>query len=223
MALPEKSNSNQEKIIKAATKLFVEQGYQQATISKIAKEAGSSESAIYECFDGKEDLLLTIPDVWVKKALGEIKEQLYGLVGAFNKLRKFIWWYLRFIEKDQLTAQVVFLFLKTNPNFMTTEVYQNVKLFYAELLKIFEEGKTSGEMRPDLNPYLARALVLGTIEHLVIRWLLKDRSYSLFEELDIIYDILVQGMKHPDQKKAEYLFEILRKESKESSPAGEEK
>lgn len=191
-------DSTKYKIIQAATKLFAEQEYQKTTIVEISKEAGFSEAALYEYFSGKEELLLTIPHVWVIEAIEELKEHLFGIKGAFNKLRKFLWWYLRYIEKEPLTAKVVFLHLKVNRSVVNTEVYSNVKTFYAFLIDIFEEGKKSGEMRPDLNTYVARSIFLGTIEHITIRWLLKDMSYSLFDTLEQTFEIFVNGFKAMD-------------------------
>jgi len=195
MTIKNQEESTKTRIVKAATKLFAEQGYQKATIVEISKLAGLSEAALYEYFQGKEDLLLTIPEVWVNEAIDEVEEQIFGIKGSFNKLRKFLWWYLRYIEKEPLTAKVVFLSLKTNANFVSTPVYPKVKTFYSVLVKIFEEGRDSGEMKPDLNPYIARSIFLGTIEHMVIRWLLKDMSYSLFDHLDHIFDIFFDAFK----------------------------
>jgi TetR/AcrR family fatty acid metabolism transcriptional regulator len=183
------------RITKAATKLFAENGYQQTTIAEIAKMVGLAEGSIYEHFRGKEDILLTIPDVWVNRAIQELELQLLGIQGAINKLRKFLWWYMNYIESEPLTARVVFLFLKTNPNFIQTEVYPNVKIFYSYLTKIFEEGRETGELMQDLNPFIARASFLGTIEHLVIRWLLKDRTYSLLDNLEDTFNVLVEGLR----------------------------
>ena len=195
MPKEELEESTKTRIIRVATKIIAEQGYQKATISEISKNAGLSDAALYEYFHGKEDLLLTIPDVWVNDAIEEAEEHLFGIKGSFNKLRKFLWWYLRYIEKEPLTAKVVFLFLKTNQNFLSTPVYQNVKTFYSVLLKIFQEGRDSGEMRADLDPYIARSIFLGTIEHIVIRWLLKDMSYSIFDRLEHAFDIFVDAFK----------------------------
>ena len=186
---------NRSRIIKAATKLFAEKGYQQTTIAEIAKMVGLAEGSIYEHFRGKEEILLTIPNVWVTRSIEELELQLLGLNGAINKLRKFLWWYIHYIESEPMTAKVVFLFLKTNPNFTQTEAYANVKIFYSYLIKIFEEGRESGEFMPDLNPFIARATFLGTIEHLVIRWLLKDRTYSLFDNLEHTWKVLMEGIR----------------------------
>jgi TetR/AcrR family transcriptional regulator, fatty acid metabolism regulator protein len=70
-----------------------------------------------------------------------------------------------------------------------------VKTFYGRLLEIFKEGSESGEFRRDLDPYVARSIFLGTIEHIVIRWLLKDTSYSLFDKLEHTFDILTEGIE----------------------------
>lgn len=183
------------RIIRAATEVFAEHGYQKATIAEISRLAGLSEAGIYEYFPGKEDLMLTIPNVWVSEAITELEEQLFGIRGAVNKLRKFLWWYLRYIEKEPLIAKVVFLYLKGNRSFLDTPVYVNVQTFYGMLVPLFEEGAQSGELKEDLNPYVARSIFLGTIEHMVIRWLLKDMAYSLFDNLEATFDLLIDGMK----------------------------
>ncbi|MCF8144319.1 MAG: TetR/AcrR family transcriptional regulator [Deltaproteobacteria bacterium] len=185
--------NTRSRIIESAKTLFAGQGYQKTTIVDISRQAGLSEAALYDYFQGKEDLLLTIPDLWVSELIGDLKEQLFGIKGAVNKLRKFLWWYLRRVEEAPLDAKIVYLFLKTNANFMKTDVYSNVKALYAYLIDIFEEGRASGEMKPDLNPYFARDIFIGTMEHLVTRWLLKDRSYSLFENLEEIFDLMMDG------------------------------
>jgi TetR/AcrR family fatty acid metabolism transcriptional regulator len=187
--------NTRSRIIESAKKLFAEQGYQKTTVVDISKQAGLSEAALYEYFQGKEDLLLAIPDLWVSELLADIQEQLFGIKGAVNKLRKYLWWNLRRIEQAPLDAKIVYLFLKTNANFMNTPVYANVRKLYSYLLEIFEEGKRTGEMKPDLNPHSARNIFVGTMDHIVIRWLLKDMSYSLFDNLDELFDLMVDAFR----------------------------
>jgi TetR/AcrR family fatty acid metabolism transcriptional regulator len=88
-------------------------------------------------------------------------------------------------------------FFKTNSNFLATEVFSNVKQFYSRLLDIFEEGRRTGEFKPDLNPRLARDIFVGTMDHITTRWLLKDMSYSPFEGLDSLFDLMVSAFAAP--------------------------
>ena len=196
-----KNNSRENtrnRIINSAKNLFSEQGYQKTTIVDISKQAGLSEAALYEYFQGKEDLLLTIPDLWVSELLHDLDEQLFGIQGAVNKLRKYLWWYLRRVEQAPLDAKIVYLFLKTNANFLSTEVYANVKKFYSYIIDIFEEGRKSGEMKSDLDPRVARDIFVGTMDHIITRWLLKDMSYSLFDNLDKTFHLIVRAFE-PDR------------------------
>lgn len=196
-----KNNSKEntrDRIINSAKSLFSEQGYQKTTIVDISKQAGLSEAALYEYFQGKEDLLLTIPDLWVSELLHDLDEQLFGIQGAVNKLRKYLWWYLRRVEQAPLDAKIVYLFLKTNANFLSTEVYANVKKFYSYIIDIFEEGRKSGEMKSDLDPRVARDIFVGTMDHIITRWLLKDMSYSLFDNLDKTFHLIVRAFE-PDR------------------------
>ena len=198
MAKNNSKENTRARIINSAKNLFSEQGYQKTTIVDISRQAGLSEAALYEYFQGKEDLLLTIPDLWVSKLLRDLDEQLFGIQGAVNKLRKYLWWYLRRVEQAPLDAKIVYLFLKANANFLSTEVYANVKKFYAYIVDIFEEGRQSGEMRPDLDPRIARDIFIGTMDHIITRWLLKDMSYSLFDNLDKTFNLIVRAFE-PDR------------------------
>ena len=193
-----KKNTRQ-RIIHSAKTLFAGQGYQKTTIVDISRKAGLSDAALYEYFQGKEDLLLTIPDLWVSELLQDLEEQLFGIKGAENQLRKYLWWYMRRIEQSPLDAKIVYLFLKTNANFMTTEVYSNVKNLYSAVIDIFEEGRKSGEMKPDLDPTIARDIFVGTMDHIITRWILKDMSYSLFDNLEAVFEMMI-GAFRADKK-----------------------
>jgi TetR/AcrR family fatty acid metabolism transcriptional regulator len=154
-----------------------------------------SEAALYEYFQGKEDLLHMIPGLWVSELLRDLEDQLFGIRGAINKLRKYLWWYMRRVEQSPLDAKIVYLFLKTNSNFMTTDVYSNVKQLYSHLSDIFEEGRSSGEFKEDLDARVARDIVVGIMDHIIIRWLLKDRSYCLFEDLESVFSLMVDAFR----------------------------
>ncbi len=186
-------SSTKNRIIASAKKLFADQGYQKTTIMDISRQAGLSDAALYEYFNGKEDLLLTIPDLWVSELIQDLEGQLFGIKGAVNKLRKFLWWYFRRVEEAPLDAKIVYLHLKTNAKFMNTDVYSNVKVLYSYLLDIFEQGRQDGEIRQEVDSRIARSIFIGTMEHIITLWLLRDRSYSLFENLEETFEIMINA------------------------------
>lgn len=184
-----------DKILTAATNLFAEQGYVGTTVAQIAKEAGVSEASIYEHFNGKEDVLLEIPVRGIREvAMPVLGDWLFGIKGAVNQLRKFLWEYCRAMTRAPNYARVVFLELKTNKSFTQTPAYDDVRNFFQRVVDIIRKGQENGELDPNMDPYHARMVILGAFEHMVIRWLLKDCAYDLFDQLEGVFEIIEHGL-----------------------------
>jgi len=185
------SSDTKLQILEAAKKFFAEKGFHQTTIVDISKSIGLSEAALYEYFKGKEDLLLEIPRQWVSDLLEDLENHLFGIKGAENRLRKYLWWYLKRIELSPMDAKIVYLDLKTNSNFLKTEVYADVRTLYSYPVTIISDGIKNGEIRADLDPKAARDIFVSTMDHMITRWLLNDMSYSLFENVETIFEMIM--------------------------------
>jgi len=193
-----RESERKKQILNSAIKVFGEKGFQNATIAEIAKDAGVGDATIYEYFRNKEDLLLAIPVEVTKELIPQIEDHMMGIKGALNKLRKFIWWYVNYIEKNPGYGAIVLLELKTSKTYVSTEAYQAARTFYQVVLDIIKEGQNDGSIKKEINVYLARSLCVGAIEHIIIRWLLKDRKYSLIQYADELADLLIDSFKKTD-------------------------
>lgn len=190
-----RESERKKQILISAIKIFGEKGFQNATIAEIAKDAGIGDATIYEYFKSKEDLLLAIPVEITKELIPQINDHMMGIRGAFNKLRKFIWWWLNYVEKNPGYGSIVLLELKTSKTYVSTEAYQAARNFYQIVLDIIKEGQEEGAIKKEINIYLARSLCVGAIEHIIIRWLLKDKKYSLTQYADELADLLIDSFK----------------------------
>jgi TetR/AcrR family fatty acid metabolism transcriptional regulator len=193
-----RESEKRRRIITSAIKIFGEKGFQNATIAEIARDAGIGDATIYEYFENKEDMLLKIPVEMTKELIPQINEHMMGIKGAFNKLRKYIWWYINFLEKNPGYGSIVLLELKTSKAYISTEAYQSARNFYQILLDIIKEGQEEGLIKKEINIYLARSICVGAIEHIIIRWLLKDRTYSPTQYVDELADLLIDSFKVAD-------------------------
>ena len=194
----DRETERRRRIIASAIKVFGEKGFQNATIAEIAKDAGIGDATIYEYFKSKEDMLLKIPVEMTKELIPQIKEHMMGIKGAFNKLRKYIWWYINFLEKNPGYGSIVLLELKTSKAYISTEAYQSARNFYQIILDIIKEGQEEGLIKKEINIYLIRSICVGAIEHIIIRWLLKDRKYSPTQYADELADLLIDSFKATD-------------------------
>jgi TetR/AcrR family fatty acid metabolism transcriptional regulator len=199
-SIPNTDNISREserkgQILNSAIKIFGEKGFQNATIAEIAKDAGVGDATIYEYFKNKEDLMLAIPVETTKELIPQINDHMMGIKGALNKLRKFIWWWLNYVEKNPGYGSIVLLELKTSKTYVSNEAYQAARNFYKIVLDIIREGQEEGSIKREINIYLARSICVGAIEHIIIRWLLKDRKYSLTQYADELADLLINSLK----------------------------
>ncbi len=66
-------------ILAAAATLFAEHGYARATISQIAKAAGTAPSNVYVYFKSKLEIVFAIYDPWLKEHLEALEQEVANL------------------------------------------------------------------------------------------------------------------------------------------------
>ena len=186
-------------ILRAAQHIFAKKGFQAATISDIAKKAKVSDATIYEYFSSKEELLFSIPAETIREYHEKNREILPHIQGAANKLRFLIHRHLSLYADNPDYATVVMLTLKGSRNFLKTDAYKIVQSSARNYIQVFEEGIQNGEFRSDIKPYLVRALIWGSIEHLVTRKSLLGKPADLLDLADDIYDTIFTGIRSSKQ------------------------
>jgi TetR/AcrR family fatty acid metabolism transcriptional regulator len=181
-------------ILNAAENIFARKGFHEATISEIAKKAAVSEATIYDYFSSKEELLFSIPAETIHQYQEKNLEILEYIQGAANKLKFLIYRHLKLYASNPNYANVVMLILKGNRNFLKTEAYKIVQRSARNTTQVLEEGIQNGEFKPNINPYLVRAMIWGTIEHLVTRKSLFGKPHNLLGLADDIVNAIFSGI-----------------------------
>lgn len=184
-------------IIQSAIEVFSRNGFQNSSISEIAQKANVAEGTIYQYFKNKEDLFFSIPIEKTKEFSRGLDLQLQGIDGALNKIRKFIWYYLYFFKMNPEYSRTLMLEMRVSKNFVKTTTYKSFKNFTNKILEIIREGQGEGTIRKDVNSYLVRQLLLGILEHIVTRWLLKGEKYDLLNHYQEVSRLVIHGISHP--------------------------
>ena len=186
--------ARKQQILGAAERVFALKGFQEATISDVAREAKVSDATIYEYFPSKEELLFSIPGETARRGKEEIESVLKMVRGAENKMRVILYHYLRFYNSHPEYASVAMLVLKPHRKFMETTAYQDVQELSRLFLQVVKEGIEDGEIAPEVDVYLARAMILGTIDHVVTRRVLRGKPENLEALVDPLTDMLMKGL-----------------------------
>jgi TetR/AcrR family transcriptional regulator, fatty acid metabolism regulator protein len=184
-----------ESIIQAAIEVFSKKGFKNASISEIAQKAGVADGTIYQYFRNKEDLFFSIPVEKTNEFRSQLDLHLEGISGAFNKLRKFVWYFLYFFKTNPDYGRILMLEMRVSKSFVNTETYGFLKQSVGRVMNILLEGQNEGVIRQDTDIYILRHLILGTLEHMVSRWLLKGEKYDLLEHHQEVSRILIDGLR----------------------------
>lgn len=192
-----KTELRKKQILDTATKIFAQRGFQEATITEIAKKAKVSEASIYEYFSTKEGLLFSIPVNSSRDLFKTMAFHLKLIRGAGNKLRAIVYLLMDSYQSNPEFSAVLMLFLKHNKKFLDTSGHHVIKEGVKQISNVIEEGIRSNEFRSDLNPYLVRAMVLGTVEHLVTNWVMTGNPESLIQFVDPLIESLLAGIETP--------------------------
>jgi TetR/AcrR family transcriptional regulator, fatty acid metabolism regulator protein len=188
-----KKDSRKNEIIDAALQVFSQKGYMDATISEITKLAGISEATMYEYFDSKDDLLFAVPGKITEEAIEFIEQILPYIRGVEGKIRAIVQKYLKVCEDNPEYTSLVMLHLKTNKKFRSAEAFEIIRKGARMLLECIKEGIDDGTLQSGTDPYLTRAIILGTIEHLCTRWRMMGGPRNISVYTDQIVNSILYG------------------------------
>lgn len=149
-------------ILEAATRLFMEKGYEHTSIQDIINQLGGlSKGAIYHHFKSKEDILVAVTDRMTEesnKILEEIRDRV-DLTGK-EKLKMIFKKSVDRSDMDDLFT--VAPDLSNNPRLLFStfrDTVDNVAPLY--ILPIMEQGIADGSIRTDYPAELAELVILA--------------------------------------------------------------
>jgi TetR/AcrR family transcriptional regulator, fatty acid metabolism regulator protein len=199
-----KKDLTRQQIIKAAIHVFGEKDFQSASISEIAREAKVAEGTIYQHFKNKEDLFFFIPLERTNAFCEGLDLHLKGIHDAPSKITKFVWYFLHFFKNNRDYARMIMLEMRVSRGFLKSKGYSLLKRYTDLVLDTIKVGQEEGTIRNDINAFLLRQLLLGVLEHVVIRWLIKDEKGDPSENYAEIANLVLNGLRSSDSSEKPY-------------------
>ena len=80
--------------------------------------------------------------------------------------------------------------------FFTSKAFDAFRNYYRYVEDVIEEGKAKGVFRSDVNPRVFRNVFLGAFSHMVLRWLVLNRSSDMdvMKEINQLTDLLLDAV-----------------------------
>ena len=179
--VPDKAKNKPNKarsILAAAKDVFADSGFNRATMGKIAKHADVSEGTIYEYYNNKNDLLLSIPEDYLKNQYMPF-ENLFEAKDPLLRLKCFTGYYFYSFLMDKKFIQIYLRDIRLNRKFLSNCYYKSFRSHIQCLDKILSEGKESGYFNPEIDNRIFINLFVGAFTHMAMRWLNLEQTTAI--------------------------------------------
>jgi len=195
MLIVKRDRPKYKQIIDAAVIVIAENGYHQAQVSKIAKEAGVADGTIYLYFKNKEDILVSV----FREKMAIFVSNLEAIISkdgdTSEMLLKMIQNHFRVLHEDRHLAIVTQLELRQSGKKLRFRINEVLKEYLDLLDDILKNGIESGEIDGTLDVRLARQMVFGTIDETITSWVMNDQKYDLMKLAPEVHRLIMNGMK----------------------------
>jgi len=189
-------------ILEAALKTFVKRGYPETKVAEIASEAGVAEGTLYNYFQSKEDLLLALFDEKWSMIISEIKKKIQRLDDPNRKLKAIFSTVVMMFKKNRQLAELFMVDIKQSSIFLNNYTINRIVEFLALIEDILEEGKRKGIYRKDLNTRVAKMIIFGAAQGILLSWVLgestaeknKTFKFSLLQAAKTLKDVFKSGL-----------------------------
>jgi len=195
MPRPDVSEERIQQIIEAALKVFAREGFAQARMDDIAKEAGISKGAVYLYFASKDAIITAILKFFFKQELRfmlqrepsslPIHEQLLDLtrrmVGAIDHMKPFLPIAFEFYAIAGRRRDVRQFLL---------EYFGEYRAFCRDLI---QQGIERGEIRA-VDPDATAITILALFEGLALFWLVDPQNLEVPTQAEASMRLILEGL-----------------------------
>ena len=181
-------------IIRAAIRVFANNGYFNSKVADIASEAGVADGTVYLYFKSKEEILHSIFDRSMEEVIAEGRKRLAGVNDAREKLRLIAELHLERLGADRDLAVVFQVELRGSTKFMEEFSAAGFAEYLGLIRSTIEEGQREGVFRPELNAKVTAKILFGALDEMATNWILSGRRYKLAPMAASVLDIILNGV-----------------------------
>jgi len=190
-----KEKPKYKQIIDAAVIVIAENGYHQAQVSKIAKQAGVADGTIYLYFKNKEDILISVFEDKMAVFINRLQVIVDRNETASEKLQKMIESHFKVQTDNKHLGIVTQLELRQSNIEVRAKINAILKGYLDLIDEILRQGVNAGDFRANMDIRLARQCIFGTIDEVTTSWVMKDQKFDLLALAPKVYELLLNGIK----------------------------
>ena len=184
----ERSKRREQEILGAALRVFARDGISRARIGDIASEAGMPVSSLYDYFPSKEDLAYGLPLEHLARFFAEYAEACSELRTCRERLRLYLWLSADFARRNQHWARALYLEIWPSVFVAETPVRGALDDYVRVIIRLLKAGVDAGEWPAEPNPYITASILTGSLNQVIIVWLLYRAPRDLMKAVASVCD-----------------------------------
>lgn len=188
----DRSKRREQEILRAALRVFARDGISRARIGDIAAEAGMPVSSLYEYFPSKEDLAYAVPAAHLAEFFTEFFDAAECRRTAGDRLRLYLWLAADFARRNPEWARTFYLEIWPSVLISESPLRHAIDDYARIIVYLIRQGELNGEWSEANDPYEVATILNGSINHLLITWLLYRRPRDLMKSAGTMIDQMMR-------------------------------
>ncbi len=190
-----------DQIVEAAIREFSRKGFSRTTINDIARAAGIGKGTVYEYFSNKEEIVQESFRFFMNSLEPDFQAILISGVPAKEKLVKIFDRFSHFISTEyRELVELMFEFWsegikdKGSKGVLFEEMIKFYKVYREIFADIIIEGLGDGGFRKDIDPRSTAAMIVGSLDGLLVQWALERESCDFKDILKTLTNTVLNGI-----------------------------
>src|SRR6202040_3190833 len=183
-----------EAILRAAIRVFANNGYFNSKVADIARQAEVADGTVYLYFKSKEEILHSIFDQNMAEAIASGRVLIEKLRDPGEKLRRIAMLHLERLGADRDLAVVFQIELRGSTKFMQEFSAAGFAEYLGLIRSPIEKGQRAGVFRSELNAKVMAKILFGALDEMATNWVLSGRRYKLAPMAEQVLDVFLNGV-----------------------------
>jgi TetR/AcrR family transcriptional regulator len=183
--------------VETVVALAAEQNPNDITTAAIAKRMGLTQGALFRHFPNKDAILQAVMEWVADRLLARVDKALHAATSPLAALEAMFMAHVEFVIEHPGVPRLLFGELQraeqTNPKRMAQTL---IHRYGERLRRLFDEGKTRGELDAQLDTEVAVILFIGTIQGLVMQSLLAGDLDRIRDDAPKVFAIFRRGIRN---------------------------
>ncbi len=203
--------STRNKILDAALDVFYGKGFHLATVDEIAERAGVGKGTLYRYFSNKEKLFNELVQVRLQELEKRATEVLNGDDDVLTMITKYLRIYFEFFDRNNRLYRLIVQERMIVGSAVEDLYFRRVMRRIPVLKRKIHLASQQGVLKEiDFNTVFYG--VMGFMHGVIQKWLARECSYSLVEELPGVVEVLFYGFVNTSKvENCQKLWEVNSK------------